>query len=65
MICNNPQCFVRKDTVLSPYDLPYLLIKKITKLNSLLAQYKKKIEKDNFKKKPMKGGNTVAIHSVL
>jgi hypothetical protein len=54
MICNNPQCFVRKDTVLSPYDLPYLLIKKITKLNSLLAQYKKKSKKIILKKNPWK-----------
>jgi len=37
MICSNLQCFVKKDTVLSPYDLAFLLIKrkKITKLNSL------------------------------
>jgi hypothetical protein len=37
MICSNPQCFVRKDTVLSPLDLAALLIKrnKIAKLNSL------------------------------
>jgi len=27
MICSNPQCFVRKDTVLSPHDLSFLLIK--------------------------------------
>jgi len=37
MICSNPQCFRRKDTVLSSHDLAFLLIKskKITKLNSL------------------------------
>jgi ribosomal protein S15P/S13E len=29
---SNPQCFVRKATVLSPHDLA-LLVKKITKLN--------------------------------
>jgi len=27
MICSNPQCFVRKDTVLSTHDLFFLLIK--------------------------------------
>ena len=27
MICNNPQCFGRKDTVFSPHDLVFLLIK--------------------------------------
>ena len=37
MICSNLQCFVRKNTVLSPHDLTFQLIKtkKITKLNSL------------------------------
>jgi hypothetical protein len=36
MICSNLQYFVRKDTVLSPHDLTFQLIKKkITKLNSL------------------------------
>ena len=37
MICSNLQCFVRKDTVLSPHDLAFQLIqsKKITKLNPL------------------------------
>jgi len=28
MICSNPQCFGRKDIVLSPYDLAFLLIKR-------------------------------------
>ena len=38
---SNLQCFVRKDTVFSPHDLAFQLIKrkKITKLTSLLAQY--------------------------
>ena len=27
MICSNPQYFMRKDTVLSPHDLAFLLIK--------------------------------------
>ena len=37
MIYSNLQCFVMKDTVLSPHDLAFQLIKrkKITKLNSL------------------------------
>jgi len=28
MICINIQCFMRKDTIFSPYDLAFLLIKK-------------------------------------
>jgi len=28
MICSNPQCFGRKDTILSPHDLAFLLIKR-------------------------------------
>ena len=28
MICSNLQCFVRKDTVLSPHDLAFQLIKR-------------------------------------
>jgi hypothetical protein len=39
MICSNPQYFMRKETILFPHDLAFLLIKKITKLNSLPAQY--------------------------
>jgi hypothetical protein len=27
MICSNSQCFVRKDTMLSPHNLAFLLIK--------------------------------------
>jgi len=27
MICNNPWCFMRKDTVISPHNLAFLLIK--------------------------------------
>jgi hypothetical protein len=27
MICSNLQCFVRKDTMLSPHDLTFMLIK--------------------------------------
>jgi hypothetical protein len=61
MICNNPQCFGRKDTVLSPHDLAFLLIKskKITKLNSNQLNIKKnKIDEDNFGKKYYKKENT-------
>jgi hypothetical protein len=41
MICSNLQCFMRKDIVLSPHDLAFLLIKskKITKLNFLPTKY--------------------------
>jgi hypothetical protein len=28
MICSSPQCFGRKDTVFSPHDLAFLLIKR-------------------------------------
>ena len=35
---SNPQCFVRKTTILFPHDLA-LLVKKNTKLNSQLVQY--------------------------
>ena len=34
MICNNPQRFVRKDTVFSPHDLAFLLIKSKKKIQS-------------------------------
>jgi hypothetical protein len=48
MICSNPQCFVRKDTVLSPHDLAFLLIK--SKKN-----YKTKFSTNLIlKKKPIK-----------
>jgi len=46
-----------------------VLKKKTTKLNSQLAQYEKKINKDNSGKKIIKNktmwGNTVAINIVL
>jgi hypothetical protein len=56
---------MKKDTVFSSHDLAFLLIKK-TLQSSILYQLKikKKIDKDNLKKKIMKG-NTVAIHSVF
>ena len=34
MICSNPQCFRRKDTVLSPHDLAFLLIKSKKKIEN-------------------------------
>jgi hypothetical protein len=60
MICNNSQCFVKKDTVFSPHDLAFLLIKSkknykakfFTKTKFLTSSIlKKKIDKDNFRKK--------------
>jgi hypothetical protein len=54
MICSNPQCFGRKDTVLSPHDLVFLLIKS---KNNYKAKFstnlilKKKTNKDNFGRK--------------
>jgi len=48
MICSNPQCFGKKDTVLSPHDLAFLLIK--SKNN-----YKAKLSTNLIlKKKPTK-----------
>jgi len=48
MICNNLQCFVRKDTVFSPHDLAFLLIKSKT-------NYKAKFSTNLIlKKKPTK-----------
>jgi hypothetical protein len=56
MICNNPQCFVRKDTVLSPHDLTFLLIKRKKNYKAKFSTnlILKKIDKNNFgKKKPL------------
>jgi len=48
MICSNLQCFVRKDIVLSPHDLTFLLIKNKT-------NYKAKFSTNLIlKKKPTK-----------
>jgi len=47
MIYSNLQCFVRKDTVLSPYDLAFQLIK--SKKN-----YKAKFSTNLILKKPIK-----------
>jgi hypothetical protein len=54
MIYSNLQCFVRKDTVLPPHDLAFLLIK--SKKNykvkfSINLILKKKTNKDNFERK--------------
>jgi len=52
MICINLQCFMRKDTIFSPYDLAFLLIKKKYKAKlSTRSILKKKINKNNFGKK--------------
>ena len=54
MICNNLQCFVKKDTVFSPHDLAFQLIKSKknykTKFSTNLIS-KKKTNKDNFGRK--------------
>jgi len=68
MICSNLQCFVRKDTVLSPHDLVFQLIKskknyKIKFSTNLIL--KKKPTKTILEgKKPMRK-NVVAIDNVL
>ena len=54
MICSNPHCFVRKNTVLLPHDLSFLLIKskkyyKVKFSTNLIL--KKKTNKDNFGRK--------------
>jgi len=69
MICNNPQCFVRKDTVFSPHDLAFLLIKGKknykSKFSTNLILKKKKPTKIILEgKKPMKK-NVVAFDNVL
>jgi len=54
MISSNLHCFVRKDTVLSPHDLAFLLIKskKIYKAKfSTNLILKTKTNKDNFGRK--------------
>jgi len=65
MICSNPQCFVRKDTVIFPHDLAFLLIKKNTRLILYQLNIKKKSTKIILEgKKPMRK-NVVAIDNVL
>ena len=67
MICSNLQCFVRKDTVLSPHDLAFQLIKrkknyKAKFSTNLILKQKKKIILEG--KKPMRK-NVVAIDNIL
>ena len=67
MICSNPQCFVRKDTVFSPHDLTFLLIqnKKYYKAKFSTNLILKKPIKIILKgKKPMRK-NAVEIDNVL
>jgi len=53
MICSNSQCFERKDIVLSPHDLAFLLIKskKNYKAKFSTNLILKKTNKDNFGRK--------------
>ena len=68
MICSNLQCFVRKDTVFSPHDLAFQLIKRKknykAKFSTNLILKKKPTKIILEGKKPMRK-NVVAIHSVL
>jgi len=68
MICSNPPCFVRKDTVLSPYDLDFLLIKNKknykAKFSTNLILKKKPTKIILEGKKPMRK-NVLAINNVL
>jgi len=67
MICSNSWCFERKDTVLSPHDLAFLLIKskknyKTKFSTNLILKKSTKIFLEG--KKPMRK-NVVAIDNVL
>ena len=68
MICSNLQCFVRKNTVLSPHDLAFQLIKSKKNYKAKFSTnliLKKKTNKDNSgRKKPMRK-NVAAIDNVL
>jgi hypothetical protein len=68
MICSNPQCFGRKDTVLSPHDLVFLLIKSKNnykaKFSTSLILKKKPTKIILEGKKPMRK-KVVAIDNVL
>ena len=68
MICSNLQCFVRKDTVLSPHDLAFQLIKRKknykAKFSTNLILKKKPTKIILEGKKPMRK-NVVAIDNVL
>jgi hypothetical protein len=68
MICKNPQCFVRKNTVFSPHNLVFLLIKSKNnykaKLSTNLILKKKPTKIILEGKKPMRK-NIVTIDNVL
>jgi len=68
MICSNLQCLVRKDTVLSPHDLAFQLIKRKKYYKAKFSTnliFKKKPTKIILEgKKPMRK-NVVAIDNVL
>jgi hypothetical protein len=68
MICSNPQYFVKKDIVLSPHDLAFLLIKSKknykAKFSTNLILKKKPTKIILEGKKPMRK-NVVAIDNVL
>jgi len=54
MIYSNLQCFVRKDTIFSPHDLAFQLIKRKKNYKAKFSTnliLKKKTNKDNFGRK--------------
>jgi len=68
MICSNLQCFVRKDTMFSPHDLAFQLIKRKknykAKFSTNLILKKKPTKIILEGKKPIRK-NIVAIDNVL
>jgi hypothetical protein len=68
MICSNPQCFERKDTMLSPHDLAFLLIKSKKNYKAKFSTnliLKKKPTKIIMEGKKRMRKNVVAIDNVL
>ena len=68
MICSNLQYFVRKDTVLSPYDLSFQLIKSKKHYKAKFSTnliLKKKTNKNNFGRKKTHEKKVAAIDNVL
>jgi len=68
MICSNLQCFVRKDTVLSPHDLAFQLIKRKKNYKAKFSTnliLKKKPTKIILEGKKLMRKNIVAIDNVL
>jgi len=69
MICSNLQCFVRKDTVISPYDLAFQLIKSKknykAKFSTNLILKKKKPTKIILEGKKSMRKNVAVIDNVL